>query len=236
MGKIEDPKTNPVHKYTDGQCFLHRVFGYRGVILFPWWAKLYDRDVPPAVKQGDELIVSKTKSETDEAITEDEAATTRWGKEEGQNTSTSKPPLWRSPSNKISVTVQPFYQVLIDSRDCPFVRTTTEGVTFLSSRQTNRMLYAIPGIDYVAHEDILPYRPGSNLRRAIHHELFEKFMKFDGELKPPLKPTEELDAWRMRNHIALELRDVHRETTENVRITVMPFYVSMSEASHRPEF
>lgn len=31
-------------KYETGQFFLHRVFGYRGVTLFPWTAKLYDRD------------------------------------------------------------------------------------------------------------------------------------------------------------------------------------------------
>jgi hypothetical protein len=27
------------------QLFLHRVFGYRGVILFPWIGKVYDRDI-----------------------------------------------------------------------------------------------------------------------------------------------------------------------------------------------
>lgn len=27
------------------QLFLHSVFGYRGVVLFPWQARLYDRDV-----------------------------------------------------------------------------------------------------------------------------------------------------------------------------------------------
>ena len=26
------------------QLFLHRIFGYRGVILFTWTARLYDRD------------------------------------------------------------------------------------------------------------------------------------------------------------------------------------------------
>ena len=24
---------------------MHRVFGYRGVLLFPWMARVYDRDV-----------------------------------------------------------------------------------------------------------------------------------------------------------------------------------------------
>uniref|UniRef100_A0A6P4EAZ5 Uncharacterized protein LOC108039753 n=1 Tax=Drosophila rhopaloa TaxID=1041015 RepID=A0A6P4EAZ5_DRORH len=32
-------------RYETGQLFLHRIFGYRGVILFPWTARVYDRDL-----------------------------------------------------------------------------------------------------------------------------------------------------------------------------------------------
>ena len=42
MGRLETPR--PQGRYDTGQLFLHRVFGYRGVILFPWQARLYDRD------------------------------------------------------------------------------------------------------------------------------------------------------------------------------------------------
>lgn len=31
------------------QLFLHSVFGYRGIVLFPWHARLYDRDITPPV-------------------------------------------------------------------------------------------------------------------------------------------------------------------------------------------
>lgn len=44
VGKLETPKLQG--KYETGQLILHRVFGYRGVILFPWLAKVYDRDLP----------------------------------------------------------------------------------------------------------------------------------------------------------------------------------------------
>ena len=27
------------------QLFLHKIFGYRGIVLFPWLARVYDRDV-----------------------------------------------------------------------------------------------------------------------------------------------------------------------------------------------
>lgn len=44
VGKLETPKLQG--KYETGQLILHRVFGYRGVILFPWLARVYDRDLP----------------------------------------------------------------------------------------------------------------------------------------------------------------------------------------------
>ena len=54
-----------------------------------------------------------------------------------------------------------YYQALIDGRDCPYIthRAQTESVTFLGNHTENtRNLYAIPGLDYVAHADIIPYR------------------------------------------------------------------------------
>lgn len=45
---VEVGRINPVkqiEKYETGQLFFHRIFGYRGVILFPWLARVYDRDV-----------------------------------------------------------------------------------------------------------------------------------------------------------------------------------------------
>lgn len=44
VGKLETPKLSG--KYDTGQLILHRVFGYRGVVLFPWLARVYDRDLP----------------------------------------------------------------------------------------------------------------------------------------------------------------------------------------------
>lgn len=44
VGKLEAPKLSG--KYETGQLILHRVFGYRGVVLFPWLARVYDRDLP----------------------------------------------------------------------------------------------------------------------------------------------------------------------------------------------
>ena len=74
VGKLETPKIQG--KYETGQLFLHRVFGYRGVVLFPWVksfnqhlhlfilihlsifqsARVYDRDILADKKNAKYLI------------------------------------------------------------------------------------------------------------------------------------------------------------------------------------
>ena len=39
--------------------FLHKVFGYRGVVLFPWLARVYDRDLPS--KSSNSLSATRDK-------------------------------------------------------------------------------------------------------------------------------------------------------------------------------
>ena len=84
------------------------------------------------------------------------------------------------------------------------------------------MQHVFSRLDYVAHEDVLPYT--STEKSAIMHELFDKFLIFDPE-KGCYDGRETLKAWQERNHPWLELSDVHRETTDNIRVTVIPFYV-----------
>lgn len=189
VGRLEAPK--PQGKYDTGQLFLHKVFGYRGVVLFPWSARVYDRDIP-----------NKRERNVDDAVS-------NVGKEVKGRTHT-------------------FYQVLIDSRDCPYIRAQTEAVTFLGNQDSSRSLYAIPGLDYVAHEDILPY--STTEKQPLHHELFDKFLVYYPEKDPPFAPQETLRAWQKKNHPWLELSDVHKETTEYVRITVIPFYMGCRDS------
>lgn len=40
-------------------------------------------------------------------------------------------------------------------------------------------VYSIPGLDYVSHEDIVPYMTSDT--QPIHNELFEKFFGYDVE-------------------------------------------------------
>lgn len=195
VGKLEAPK--PGGKYDTGQLILHKVFGYRGVILFPWQARIYDRDVP------------NQNTQTDSAADDASDTLSNVGKEVKGRTHT-------------------FYQVLIDSRDARHIRAQTEAVTFLGNQESSRSLYAIPGLDYVAHEDILPYTTGD--RVPIQHELFDKFLTRSQEKDPPFAAQDTLQAWQKKNHPWLELSDVHRETTEGVRVTVIPFYMGCRES------
>lgn len=199
VGKLELPKAQG--KYETGQLFLHRVFGYRGVILFPWLARVYDRDLPTQNKGSQNYATAAPGSN-------DPIAPPNAGKELQKKTHT-------------------FYQVLIDQRDCPYIRAQTEAVTFLGNQESSRSLYAIPGLDYVAHEDILPYSSGE--QHPLQHELFDKFLAHQPSKDPPFTAQDTLRAWQKKNHPWLELSDVHKETTEGIRVTVIPFYMGCRE-------
>lgn len=53
---------------------------------------------------------------------------------------------------------------------------------------------------------------------------------------PPFEARETLRAWQEKNHPWLELSDVHKETTENIRVTVTPFYMGCRESQSSTVF
>lgn len=97
MGKLELPKIQG--KYDTGQLFLHRIFGYRGVILFPWLAQVYDRDLPSNSSLASATSTPAPIAEID-SIDENPVANT---------------------NTEVKGKTNTFYQVLIDSRDCPYI-------------------------------------------------------------------------------------------------------------------
>ncbi|CAF1109051.1 unnamed protein product [Rotaria sordida] len=176
--------------------FLHRIFGYRGVILFSWLARVFDR--------------SDERSNLSSPFT----------------TSSSSQSQSQSHIHEIRAQSATYYQVLIDTRDIPFIRTQTEAVTFFGNQGRDRNLYAIPGLDYVAHDDVMPYT--STERTPIEHELFDKFFIHDSEANiqvPNFVPSEHLKSWQIRHHLWLELSDVSKDITHHIRVTVIPFYI-----------
>jgi len=198
--------------YDTGQMFLHKVFGYRGVILFPWLARVYDRDMPSKPPNTRERLLDTDSPNFSNAPN---MAAGGVGKEVKGRTHT-------------------YYQVLIDGRDSPYIthRAQTESVTFLGNHSENtKNLYAIPGLDYVAHEDILPYK--TNETNPLQHELFDKFLMFSEGREPPFQAQDTLRAWQEKNHPWLELSDVHKETTEDIRVTVIPFYMGFRQGENQ---
>ena len=97
-----------------------------------------------------------------------------------------------------------------------------------------RNLYTIPGLDYVAHEDILPYTTSDT--NPLQHELFDKFLTYKEGEEPSFVAQDTLLAWEEKNHHWLELSDVHKETTENIRVTVIPFYMGCREHHQNPVY
>lgn len=152
VGKLEIPKLDS--KYETGQMFLHRIFGYRGVVLFPWEAKVYDRDLHNSSSNQKSKVENESVAESVDGTnsTKDTPVLSTNGATLAQSpvsthatptTSVSSDTTSSTVSNSTSAStfatesttnptsndaahetkckVHTFYQVLIDSRDCPFI-------------------------------------------------------------------------------------------------------------------
>lgn len=186
VGKLEKPKDS-CDKYEIGQLFLHKNFGYRGIILYPWQPTVYE-------------------SET----------------------------IKHSKSDKKSSTKKTYYyEVLIDKRDSSsdYIkdRLHTEAVSILlkmGSKSSNNVIpgvHVISGSDYVSHDDVLPYR-GTD-EQPIHHDFCNEFLTFQADLSPQYVPTEIWNTWQSHYHQRLQLHKVYISATNDIRVTVIPFYI-----------
>lgn len=183
VGRLEQAKSDG--KYETGQLFLHRIFGYRGVVLFPWTARVFDRDLhnPNKAKTASSSANSANNNSTTQnsikgktttpfestaktndkgtnksngaaaslkshlndvvstlngnaglqdtsnlgdntksASTEENAAKTNAAETNSTTQAGSSATQDQSNNNKeVKGKVQTFYQVLIDSRDCPYI-------------------------------------------------------------------------------------------------------------------
>lgn len=200
VGVLENPKLEGV--YATGQLLLHRIFGYRGIVLIPWRAHVFESDVP---------VKGETAHDVDSV---------------GDASNAKK--------DSLATNIEMYYSVLIDSRDYSYIRAPTESVTFLGNQEKGKQLYTIPGLDYVSHVDVMPY--SSNEKSPINNELFDRFLSHDAERQPPFVGTEALTAWEGKYHPWLELKDVHRETTEDIRVTVIPFFMGSRNMNGQESF
>lgn len=167
--------------YPVGQLFLHKIFGYRGIILHPWIASVYEKR-----RHRNSKFQSK-------------------GKLAGT-----------------SLNVQTYYQVLMDMRDYP-CHQSENAFTFTSlnvSDSVNLIDY-IPGIDYVDHNNILPYK--SDLKSPIQHQLFEHF--FDIKKDKQYGVSKTFKMWQQENSSFLEVDKVYTSVYKQLKIIITPFYL-----------
>lgn len=182
--------------YATGQMFVHKVLAYRGVILYPWSAIVYER----------KKINKK-----------------------GKKSKTSNQQI--NPKSEI------YYQVLMDSRDLQNIDDIMrkEGVTFLHkmSSDRNQCLYTIPGIDYVAHSDVLPYKSAEPV--PIQHDLFDQFLDTDVNSRC-VTSSKMLGIWQKTHHECLQVKRVYKETTGEIKITAIPFFLGVKQTQSSQDY
>ncbi|CAI2723460.1 unnamed protein product [Schistosoma spindalis] len=171
--------------YEPGQIFLHKKFGYRGIVLQCWKGKLFDRNL------------QSTKSV--------------------ELTSHEFPKGEESEMN--------VYQVLTDQSDTEICNSALKhGITFLpDDKRAFNAIYIVSEMDYVFHDDIIPYVPQD--ASPIRNQYFN----------PPFIPTDHLRRWIEARKQSLEVTSIHREVTEGVQTTVMPFYMGRRVTEDRKE-
>lgn len=200
VGSFESQKPKSI-AYDSGQLFLHRSLGYRGVVLFSWNTKVYDKDL------------HKKNS--------------RWSLKSSLDTANIFSSMDFEPSKDF------WYQTLIDERDWPYVRYQIGSLAHLSVDNSQREYL---GLDYVDHDDIWPYS-SKDYNQCLVHNMLDSFLvkSLDNDLTIRLRPTDLLRVWSDENREWLELSSVYRETTNDIRVTVIPFYMGRSQ-DHEHDF
>ena len=129
VGPMENPKSDG--QYEPGQLFLHRVFGYRGVILFPWLAKVHDNHQEKSSQFANNDVVNNHGREF-KPLSEFVSSEIPSDGVSFDTNHNNKPPMNHVPN----LTVHPYYQVLMHTEDCKYVVSTYHN-NCLNQLQTN---------------------------------------------------------------------------------------------------
>ena len=122
----------------------------------------------------------------------------------------------------VAPSMDTYYQVLVDSRDNSHNLAMCDVSYLKNPGRENFPLDLIPGMDYVSHNDIIPYTSVEHI--PIYHKLFDKFIARD---RNQLVGTKTLHKWQEFNHLWLEMGNVYIETTDNIRVTAIPFFLGV---------
>ncbi|KHJ89588.1 hypothetical protein OESDEN_10584 [Oesophagostomum dentatum] len=136
----------------------------------------------------------------------------------------------KTNSSDRSVSQGRYYQVLIDRSDWAHMGFPVDLTSYLMDGTTRgeKLLTLINGMDCVSHADILPFTTSE--REPLDHDLFHRIFDVIDEGKG-YKIT--MKANLFENYMAsqrswLAPRDVYREVTENIEVTVTTFYLGSS--------
>ncbi|KAM7536137.1 hypothetical protein Aperf_G00000090613 [Anoplocephala perfoliata] len=197
----------PETPYEPGQLVINRHFGYRGIILKSWHARLVDKnfalgnvELPRGCGNEDE----QTKSESD---LESEV----------------NPP---GPKRLIIG-----YALLLDVEDILKCNYLYSGISWIPDPNLRSGgILNERGVDYAFHDDLIPYASSSMV--PIKSPLLTEFFLFIPDREPRFVPTVEMQTFFRLFRSALEMRTVYRQTTNGVRVTVVPFYLGLMGAEH----
>lgn len=138
----------------------------------------------------------------------------------------------KSSTSDRSVSQGRYYQVLIDKGDWSHMGFPVDLTSYLMDGTTRgeKLLTLINGMDCVAHSDILPFTAVE--REPLDHDLFHRIFDVteaeDGkEVKITMK-TNLFENYMASQRSWLAPRDVYREVTENIEVTVTTFYLGSS--------
>ncbi|PAA77133.1 hypothetical protein BOX15_Mlig029456g2, partial [Macrostomum lignano] len=200
-------------RYAPGQAFVHRVFGYRGVVLASYQARLFDKssEATSAAATASSASSPTTAGSADSVAAEEPQEQQADQQQQQQQQQQQKEKDGRDSTPCV------WYLVLVDQRDPnPSLR---EGFTFLPVRP-NPTVTLMSAVDYCSHSDLLPYEPRSR-PLSMDNPWFADFF-INGQA---FGPTAALQGWLHKMRRLLQVDCVYRETTDHIRVTVLPFYM-----------
>ena len=137
----------------------------------------------------------------------------------------------RGSKESSTPTAETFYQVLVDARDSANNLAICDVPYLKNPGRENFPLDIIPGMDYVSHNDIIPYTSVEST--PVCHDLFDKFLVKE---KNQLIGSKTLSKWQELNQLWLEMNNVYIETTENIRVTAIPFFLGVKALAKSPMY
>ncbi|XGW16618.1 hypothetical protein V3C99_001795 [Haemonchus contortus] len=135
----------------------------------------------------------------------------------------------KSSTSDRTVSQGRYYQVLIDRGDWSHMGFPVDLTSYLmdGTSRGEKLLTLINGMDCVSHSDILPFNAFDRepLDHDLFHRIFDVIDSHEGkEVKITMK-TNLFENYMASQRSWLAPRDVYREVTENIEVTVTTFYL-----------